>query len=160
MNRTLLDFWVGLFVAIGLVAAVFISLKVANQSSFHSAPTYTVTGYFNNIGGLKMRAPVKSAGVTVGRVTSVQLDTKIYQAKVTMAIDEQYAFSTDSSASILTAGVLGEQYIGIESGAEDAMLKNGDAIHLTSSAVVLEKLIGELGLKAASQKPTGATTSE
>lgn len=151
MNRSILDFWVGVFVAIGLAAIIFIALRVANQSSFYSSPSYNVNAYFNNIGGLKVRAPVKSAGVTIGRVNAIQLDTQSYQAVVTIALDEQYPFSSDSSASILTAGVLGEQYIGLETGAEEEILKNGDAIHLTSSALLLEKLISEFGLKSSSQ---------
>ena len=155
MNRSLLDFWVGLFAALGLAALVFIALKVANQSSFHSASSYEVVAYFNNIGGLKLRAPVKSAGVIVGQVTNIQLDTKTYQAKVRMALDQKYPFTTDSSASIITSGLLGEQYIGLEVGAETDMLKNGDTIRLTSSALLLEKLLSEFGLSKASSTSSG-----
>jgi phospholipid/cholesterol/gamma-HCH transport system substrate-binding protein len=160
MNRSLLDLWVGIFVALGLAAVIFIALKVANQSSFHAAPSYEVVAYFNNIGGLKLRSPVKSAGVIVGRVTDIQLDTKTYQAKVAMALDQQYVFSTDSTASIITSGLLGEQYVGLEVGAETDMLKNGDTIQLTSSALLLEKLIGEFGLTKASTKSTGSSANE
>lgn len=160
MNRSILDFWVGLFVALGMASIVFIALKVANQSSFHSAPSYEVTAYFNNIGGLKLRAPVKSAGVIVGHVTHIELDTKTYQAKVSMALEQQYPFTTDSSASIITSGLLGEQYVGLEAGAETEMLKSGDVIHLTSSALLLEKLIGEFGLNKAAAKPSGGAANE
>lgn len=156
MNRALVDLWVGVFVALGMAAVVFLALKVANQSSFHSAPSYEVHAYFSNIGGLKLRAPVKSAGVVVGRVTAIKLDTSSYQAKVSMALDEQYQFSIDSSASIITSGLLGEQYVGLDVGAETEVLNNGDTIELTSSALLLEKLIGEFGLnKAASVDAQG-----
>ncbi len=150
MNRNLLDFWVGLFIALGLAAVIFLALRVANQTSLSSAPSYPVIAYFDNIGGLKVRAPVKSAGVNIGRVTSIKLDPKTYQAKVEMQLDNRFEFSSDSSASILTAGLLGEQYIGLEAGADTEMLQPGDAIQFTSSAVVLEKLIGAFGLKQAS----------
>ena len=146
MNRSMVDLWVGLFVAFGLAAVVFLSLKVANQSSFRSAPSYEVNAYFTNIGGLKIHSPVKSAGVVVGRVTDIQLDTNNYQANVSMALEKRYQFSVDSSASIITSGLLGEQYVGIEVGAEDAMLEAGDTIEFTSSALLLEKLIGAFGL--------------
>ena len=150
MNRNLLDFWVGLFIALGLAAVIFLALRVANQTSLSAAPSYPVIAYFDNIGGLKVRAPVKSAGVNIGRVTSIKLDPKTYQAKVEMQLDNRFEFSSDSSASILTAGLLGEQYIGLEAGADTEMLQPGDAIQFTSSAVVLEKLIGAFGLKQAS----------
>jgi len=150
MNRSLLDYWVGLFVALGIGALIFLALKVANQSGLRAAPSYPVVAYFDNIGGLKLRAPVKSAGVNIGRVTSIKLDAKSYQARVVMQLDNRYQFSSDSSASILTAGLLGEQYIGLEAGADTEMLQAGDTIQLTSSAVVLEKLIGAFGLKQAS----------
>jgi phospholipid/cholesterol/gamma-HCH transport system substrate-binding protein len=144
MNRTLLDFWVGLFVTLGVVAIVFLALRVANQSTVNQANTYAVTAYFHNIGGLKVRAPVKSAGVTIGRVTSIDLDSTTYQAKVLMAIDDAYQFSSDASAGIYTSGLLGEQYVNLETGGETEMLKQGDTISFTSSALVLESLIGKL----------------
>lgn len=156
MNRTLVDLWVGFFVALGMAAVVFLALKVANQSSFRAAPSYEVHAYFTNIGGLKMRSPVKSAGVVVGRVTDIQLDTSNYQAKVSMALDNRYEFSVDSSASIITSGLLGEQYVGLDVGAEEDMLKAGDTIEFTSSALLLEKLIGEFGLN----KATGTSAEE
>ncbi len=160
MNRTLVDLWVGFFVALGMAAVVFLALKVANQSSFRAAPSYEVHAYFTNIGGLKMRSPVKSAGVVVGRVTDIQLDTANYQAKVSMAIDNRYEFSLDSSASIITSGLLGEQYVGLDVGAEEEMLKAGDTIEFTSSALLLEKLIGEFGLNKATNTSAEETNHE
>lgn len=156
MSCTAVDLWVGFFVALGLAAIVFLALKVANQSSFRAAPSYEVQAYFSNIGGLKMRAPVKSAGVVVGRVTHIELDTDSYQAKVSMAIENRYQFSVDSSASIITSGLLGEQYVGIDVGAEEEMLEAGDTIEFTSSALLLEKLIGQFGLNSASGSATPA----
>lgn len=143
MKRTLLDFWVGLFVLLGICAIVFMALRVANQSTVGSAKAYTVSAYFTNIGGLKIRAPVKSAGVAVGRIKSIQLDATSYQAKVELDIDQAFNFSSDTSAAILTSGLLGEQYISLETGADTDMLKEGDIIGLTSSAMVLESLIGK-----------------
>lgn len=160
MNRTLVDLWVGFFVALGMAAVVFLALKVANQSSFRAAPSYEVHAYFTNIGGLKMRSPVKSAGVVVGRVTDIQLDTTNYQAKVSMAIDNRYEFSLDSSASIITSGLLGEQYVGLDVGAEEEMLKAGDTIEFTSSALLLEKLIGEFGLNKATSTSVEETNHD
>ncbi len=143
MNRTIMDIWVGIFVAIGIAATVFISLRVANLLSSTSAATYQVHAEFNNIGGLKVRAPVKSAGVLVGRVTDISLDTVTYMALVTMDLEQQYSFSIDTSASILTSGLLGEQYVGLEIGGEEQKLQQNDKIMLTSSAMVLESLISE-----------------
>lgn len=160
MNRTLVDLWVGFFVALGMAAVVFLALKVANQSSFRAAPSYEVHAYFTNIGGLKMRSPVKSAGVVVGRVTDIQLDTSNYQAKVSMALDNRYEFSVDSSASIITSGLLGEQYVDLDVGAEEDMLKAGDTIEFTSSALLLEKLIGEFGLNKATSTSAEETNHE
>ncbi|MFA5493647.1 MAG: outer membrane lipid asymmetry maintenance protein MlaD [Porticoccaceae bacterium] len=144
MNRQILDFWVGLFVAVGIAATVFVSLKVANLTSFQQGTTYSVTAEFDNIGGLKVRAPVKSAGVTVGRVSGIHYDSDQHKAVVALAIDSQYEFSADSSMSILTSGLLGEQYIGVRSGSDTEMLQDGDVVWLTSSALVLETLIGEV----------------
>jgi len=141
MKRGMIDFWVGLFIAAGVVAILFLSLRVSSQSGLPPRSTYTVTANFDNIGGLKVRAPVKSAGVVVGRVTNIELDTSRYVAKVTMALDNHYHFSRDSSAEILTSGLLGEQYIGITPGADDKMLAAGSTFKLTSSAIVLEQLI-------------------
>lgn len=143
MEKTTLDLWVGLFVIAGLGALVVLAMRVGNLGSFSAAPTYVVHAHFDNIGGLKARAPVKSSGVVVGRVTEISFDTDKYKAKVTLNIDRRYPFSKDASASILTSGLLGEQYVGIDTGADSAMLKDGDAVALTQSAVVLEKLIGQ-----------------
>jgi phospholipid/cholesterol/gamma-HCH transport system substrate-binding protein len=138
-----LDFWVGLFVVLGFVALLFLALKAGNMNAMSFQPTYPVKLKFDNIGGLKPRAPVKSAGVTVGRVGSIGFDQNTYQALVTIDIDKQYQFPKDSSAKILTSGLLGEQYIGLEPGGDDQMLKSGDTISMTQSAVVLENLIGQ-----------------
>jgi phospholipid/cholesterol/gamma-HCH transport system substrate-binding protein len=138
-----MDIWVGIFAAIGIAATVFISLRVANLASATSGATYQVTAEFSNIGGLKVRAPVKSAGVVVGRVTDIRLNTGNYMAIVTLDLEQRYPFSTDTSASILTSGLLGEQYVGLEIGGEETQLQNNDRIMLTSSAMVLESLIGE-----------------
>ena len=144
MNRTALDLWVGFFVAIGFVALVFLALKVGNLgSSTLSGSTYTLTAQFDNIGGLKVRAPVKSAGVVIGRVGEIDFDSQTYMASVTLNVDSRYQFSKDTFASILTSGLLGEQYIGLEVGGDSTMLKNGDKIAKTQSAVVIEKLIGQ-----------------
>jgi phospholipid/cholesterol/gamma-HCH transport system substrate-binding protein len=143
MKKTALDFWVGLFVVLGFVALLFLALKAGNMSSLSFQSTYSVRLKFDNIGGLKPRAPVKSAGVTVGRVDSIGFDQNSYQAVVTIGIDKQYQFPKDSSAKILTSGLLGEQYIGLEPGGDDQMLKTGDTISMTQSAVVLENLIGQ-----------------
>lgn len=143
MKKTALDFWVGLFVVLGFVALLFLALKAGNMSSLSFQQTYAVKLKFDNIGGLKPRAPVKSAGVTVGRVGSIGFDQNTYQAVVTIEVDKEYQFPKDSSAKILTSGLLGEQYIGLDPGGDDQMLKNGDTITMTQSAVVLENLIGQ-----------------
>src|SRR5579859_2610893 len=143
MKKTALDFWVGLFVVLGFVALLFLALKAGNMSSLSFQPTYPVKLKFDNIGGLKARAPVTSAGVTVGRVDSIGFDTNSYQALVTIDLDKQYPFPKDTSAKILTSGLLGEQYIGLEPGGDSEMLKAGDTITMTQSAIVLENLIGQ-----------------
>jgi phospholipid/cholesterol/gamma-HCH transport system substrate-binding protein len=143
MQRGTLDLWVGLFVMAGIGALVILALKVGNLGSFSAAETYVVYAEFDNIGGLKARAPVKSAGVVVGRVDGISFDTQAYKARVKLNIEKKYPFSKDTAASVLTAGLLGEQYIGLETGAESDMLKDQDKITLTQSAVVLEKLIGQ-----------------
>ena len=143
MNRTTLDLWVGLFVALGIGAILFLALRVGNLVTFGSAPGYHLEAQFDNIGGLKLRAPVKAAGVVVGRVERVHLDPKTYQAVVTMKIDDGYEFTSDTIASILTSGLLGEVYIGLDAGGDPKMLANGSKITKTQSAVVLEKLIGQ-----------------
>ncbi|MDH4189108.1 MAG: outer membrane lipid asymmetry maintenance protein MlaD [Betaproteobacteria bacterium] len=143
MNRSIMDLWVGVFAAAGLLALLFLALKVGNLASFSTSQTYAVEVRFGNIGGLKVRAPVKSAGVVVGRVARIGFDSDSYKAVVTLNMDGAYRFPSDSSAKILTAGLLGEQYIGIEAGGDSAMLKGGDRIRLAQDAVVLENLIGQ-----------------
>ncbi|AUZ06131.2 mammalian cell entry-related protein [Vitreoscilla sp. C1] len=144
MKRNVLELWVGVFVALGVAALLFLSFKVASGTEqTGGSATYTVTASFNDIGGLKVKAPVKSAGVVVGRVGSIVLNPEDYRAKVTMHLQQPYQFSRDASAQILTSGILGEQYIGLMQGAEEATLANGDNIDLTSDALVLEQLIGK-----------------
>jgi phospholipid/cholesterol/gamma-HCH transport system substrate-binding protein len=143
MKRKALDLWVGVFVAIGLGALLFLALKVGNLASFSAAETYLVKANFDNIGGLKKRAPVKSAGVVVGRIEDIVFDTETYEAAVTFSIDKRYEFPKDTSAKILTSGLLGEQYVGLAAGGDAAKLKNGDTLKITQSAVVLENLISQ-----------------
>jgi phospholipid/cholesterol/gamma-HCH transport system substrate-binding protein len=143
MNRTAIDLWVGIFVTIGMAAIVFLALKVGNLTSLNTAPSYRLEARFDNIGGLKLRAPVKAAGVVVGRVERIRLDPKTYEAVVALKIDNGYEFTKDSIASILTSGLLGEVYIGLDAGGDAVMLTDGAAIAKTQSAVVLEKLIGQ-----------------
>ncbi len=156
MNRATIDLWVGIFVAAGLAALLFLALKVGNLASFSASPAYQVQAKFANIGGLKVRAPVKSAGVVVGRVSDVRFDTESYEAIVTLNVDARYQFPRDTSAKILTSGLLGEQYVGLEAGGDGVMLKTGDRLRLTQSAVVLENLISQfLYNKAADGKDAG-----
>jgi len=143
MGRSKNDIWVGLFVMIGLAALVFLALQSANLLSLSFQKTYTLTARFDNIGGLKARAPVKSAGVVVGRVAAITFDDKTYQAQVELNLNKRFVFPKDSSAKILTAGLLGEQYIGLEPGAEEKNLMAGDVIKQTQSALVLESLISQ-----------------
>jgi len=144
MNRTVLDLWVGVFVVAGMLALMFLALKVGNASeTYNVSQTYLLVANFDNIGGLKRRAPVKSAGVVVGRVADIQFDNDKFMARVTMTVDQRYKFPKDTTASILTAGLLGEQYIGLRGGGDEKTLQNGEAFQLTQSAVVLEELIGK-----------------
>lgn len=143
MSKAWLDLWVGLFVVAGIIALLFLALKVGSMSSVRMADSYQITAHFDNIGGLKVRAPVKSAGVVVGRVTGISFDDKTYEAEVVLSLDKRYAFPRDTSAAILTSGLLGEQYIGLEAGGDSVKLINGDRVKLTQSAVVLENLIGQ-----------------
>jgi phospholipid/cholesterol/gamma-HCH transport system substrate-binding protein len=157
MSKRGIETLVGLFVLLGLLALVFLALKAANLGSFNNDGGYAVTARFDNIGGLKARAPVRSAGVTVGRVKLISLDAKTYEGVVTLEIHNDVKFPRDSSAKILTAGLLGDQYVGIEAGAEDKPLAAGDTITQTQSAVVLENLIGQfLFSKAADAGQAGA----
>ena len=155
LNRSALDLWVGVFVALGIGAILFLALKVGNLIDFASAPGYRLEARFDNIGGLKARAPVKAAGVVVGRVESIKLDPKTYAAVVTMRIDRDYSFSKDTIASINTSGLLGEVYIGLDAGGDTAMLKDGDHIAKTQSAVVIEKLISQFLFDKAAQGGAG-----
>lgn len=159
MNRGWLDLWVGLFVLAGIGALMFLALKVGSMNTVSSTQSYQVTASFDNIGGLKVRAPVKSAGVVVGRVTEIGFDDGKFEAKVTLSLDKRYSFPRDSSASILTSGLLGEQYIGLEAGGDEVKLGNSDQIKLTQSAVVLENLIGQF-LYSKAEEPQTGTASE
>jgi phospholipid/cholesterol/gamma-HCH transport system substrate-binding protein len=143
MNRVTLDLWVGFFVAIGIGALLFLALKVGSFSGIKMEDTYRIEARFDNIGGLKVKAPVRSAGVLVGRVTNIRLDAETYEALVEMHIDGRYAFPKDTFASIYTAGLLGDQYIGLEPGGDARRLAAGDVISKTQSAVVLEKLVSQ-----------------
>jgi phospholipid/cholesterol/gamma-HCH transport system substrate-binding protein len=143
MQKRSLDVWVGLFVLLGAAALLFLALKAGNMSSFSFNPTYQVLSKFDNIGGLKPQAPVKSAGVVVGRVADIRFDDKTFQATVVLNLDSAYQFPKDSSLKILTSGLLGEQYIGISPGGDAKNLANGDKITSTQSAVVLEDLISQ-----------------
>ena len=143
MNRSAIDLWVGIFVAAGFAGLLFLALKVGNLASFSTAQTYQVHAKFANIGGLKVRAPVKSAGVVVGRVADVRFDNESFEAIVSMNLDYAYQFPRDTTAKILTSGLLGEQYVGLEAGGDGVMLKSGDRLRLTQSAVVLENLISQ-----------------
>jgi phospholipid/cholesterol/gamma-HCH transport system substrate-binding protein len=143
MKNRALEFWVGLFVLIGALALVFLALKAGNLSSFTGGEKYRVIAEFDNIGGLKVRAPVKSAGVVVGRVAGITLDSYTFRAKVALDMDSSFVFPEDSSARILTSGLLGEQYIGFEPGGALENLEAGDKVARTQSAVVLEDLISQ-----------------
>ncbi len=145
MKRLTIDFSVGIFVLIGICCLAFLSIKVATHANLRSSDkdNYTVYAGFTNIGSLKVNAPVKVSGFVVGRVTNISLNPSTYQAITTLIINNHYLFSSDTSAQILTTGLLGEQYVALQSGADSAMLKNGDTISITSSAMVLEDLIGK-----------------
>jgi phospholipid/cholesterol/gamma-HCH transport system substrate-binding protein len=143
MNRTILDLWVGFFVALGIAALLFLALKVGNLSSAHLSETYVLQAKFDNIGGLKVRGPVKSAGVVVGRIADIHFDPATYEAVVTMNVDGRYKFPKDTFAAIYTAGLLGEQYVGLDVGGDEKMLNPGETIAKTQSAVVLEKMISQ-----------------
>ena len=152
MQRTTLDLWVGAFVVAGIAALVVLALKVGNLSTYNVSETYQLSAYFTNIGGLKPTASVRSAGVLVGRVSSITLDTDRYEAKVTISIDKRYQFPKDTFANILTSGLLGEQYIGLVPGGDEEVLQDGDAFRKTQSAIVLEDLIGKFLFSQADEK--------
>ena len=144
MNTRTQELLVGLFVAAGLAALFMLSMSVSNLSSYGGADGYNITARFDNIGGLKVRSPVAASGVRIGRVSGIEYDVEGFEALVTMSIEPQFnAFPIDTSASILTSGLLGEQYIGLEPGAEEELMKNGAEIDITQSALVLEQIIGQ-----------------
>jgi phospholipid/cholesterol/gamma-HCH transport system substrate-binding protein len=151
MNRSTIDLWVGIFVAAGFAGLLFLALKVGNLASFSTAQTYAVQARFSNIGGLKVRAPVKSAGVVVGRISDIRFDNESFEAIVSLNLDSGYQFPRDTTAKILTSGLLGEQYVGLEAGGDGVMLKSGDRLRLTQSAVVLENLISQFLFKSAAE---------
>lgn len=143
MNRKSIEIMVGLFVLLGMLGLLFLALQAANLATFGGNDSYSIQARFDNIGGLKVRAPVRSAGVTVGRVTAITLDGKTFQGLVTLDIDREFQFPRDSSAKIQTSGLLGDQYVGIEPGADEKNLSVGQVITQTQSAIVLENLIGQ-----------------
>ncbi|MDR0587727.1 MAG: outer membrane lipid asymmetry maintenance protein MlaD [Burkholderiales bacterium] len=158
MKRATIDLWVGIFVVLGLVALLFLALQVGNLASVgREAKTYRIEAHFDNIGGLKPRAPVKAAGVVVGRVEQIRFDPKLYEAVAVMNINEKYSFTTDTLASVLTSGLLGEVYIGLDVGGSEEMLVNGSVLPRTQtqSAVVLEKLIGQFFLRESTASSGG-----
>lgn len=159
MQRSKTDLWVGLFVLIGAAAVLFLALKSANLLSLNFDTSYKVTAKFDNIGGLKPRAAVKSAGVVIGRVENISFDDKSYQASVNLAMESRYVFPKDSSLKILTSGLLGEQYIGIEAGASDKNMAAGDVIKQTQSAVVLENLISQFLFSKAAEPSAPASAA-
>ena len=156
MERTTIDLWFGAFVTAGFVALLVLALKVGNLGAERASETYKIEARFDNIGGLKVRAPVRSAGVVVGRVADIHFDNARYQADVTLALDKRYKFPKDTTASINTSGLLGESYVGLDAGGDDKSLEAGDRITITQSAVVLEKLIGQFLFSKASESPGSA----
>jgi phospholipid/cholesterol/gamma-HCH transport system substrate-binding protein len=153
MERTTIDLWVGIFVALGVAALLGLAMKVGNLTTNTVGETYTLNANFENIGGLKPRAPVKSAGVVVGRISDIKFDPVNYEAVVSLNIDKKYSFPKDTFANIYTAGLLGEQYLGLEAGGDEEKLKNGDKIEKTQDAVVLEKMISQFLYNKASEAP-------
>jgi len=155
MNRTTLDLWVGFFVAIGLAALMLWALKVGNLASSSASETYRLQAEFDNIGSLKVRAPGKTAGVVVGRVSDIRFNPETYRAVVGMLVDSRYKFPCDTTLTINTSGILGEQYVGFEVGGDTEMLKNGDTVKTTQSAIVLEKLISQFMFDKAAETDAG-----
>lgn len=144
MTSRKIEILVGLFVAAAVAAFFMLAMSVSNMSSYGNADSYQLKAHFDNIGGLKVRSPVAAGGVRIGRVTEIQYNNESYEAVVSMSIEQQYnRFPVDTAASILTSGLLGEQFVGFEPGAEEEFLKNGDSIDLTQSALVLEQIIGQ-----------------
>jgi len=153
MNRMTLDLWVGVFVAIGLGALLFLGLKVGNLATTSTGETYVLKANFDNIGGLKVRGPVKSAGVVVGRISEIRFDPESYEAVVAMNIDSRYRFPKDTTVGIYTSGLLGEQYVGFDAGGDEKMWNAGDTIVKTQKAVVLEQLISQFLFNKAAEGP-------
>lgn len=143
LSRKALDILVGAFVLLGIAAIFFLALRVAGSSAFRNGEGYNLVAHFENIGGLKPRAPVKSAGVVIGRVVEIRFDNETFDAAVLMQIDKRYQFPRDTAAKILTSGLLGEQYVGLSAGGDMVNFKDGDTVKMTQSAVVLENLIGQ-----------------
>jgi len=160
MTKRQTETLVGLFVVLGMLAILFLALKAANLTSFSFDATYPLLARFDNVGGLKVGSPVKSAGVTIGRVASISFDNKSFQGLVTMQIERKYEFPTDSSAKILTAGLLGDQYVGVDPGGEDKNLQSGDTIKMVQSAVILENLIGQVLYSKAAEGPSKESTNK
>ncbi len=154
MGKRQTEILVGGFVLLGLLAILFLAMKSANLASFSFDSHYRVLARFDEIGGLKVKAPVKSAGVTVGRIADISFDNKTFQALVTLEIDRRYEFPTDTSAKVLTAGLLGDRYVGLEPGGDDKNLQPGDVIKMTQSAIVLENLIGQFLYSKAAESPS------
>ena len=153
MERKAVDLWVGLFVVAGIVALMMLALKVGNFGAYSPKDVYVVSAHFDNIGGLKEQAPVRSSGVVVGRVSGIRFDTKKFDAEVTITMDGKFKFPSDTTAAILTSGILGENYVGLEAGGGNDNLKQGDEITLTQSAVVLEKIISQFLYSKAQEAP-------
>jgi phospholipid/cholesterol/gamma-HCH transport system substrate-binding protein len=151
MERTTMDFWVGVLVLLGLASFFGLAMKVGNLTSSNLGPTYSITAAYENIGGLKPRAPVKSAGVVVGRVAEIKFDPATYEAIVRLDVDKRFPFPKDTFANIYTAGLLGEQYVGLEAGGDEETLADGDKITQTQDAVVLEKMISQFLYSKASE---------
>ena len=153
MSRITLDIWVGFFAVIGIAALLFLALRVASSTTIHASEGYVVHAKFDNIGSLKVRAPVRSAGVLVGRVVDIRFDNALFEAVVTMNLDQRYHFPKDSSAKILTSGLLGEQFVGLTPGGDTVNLENNDTLRITQSALVLENLIGQFLFSKAAEGP-------
>ena len=159
MGKKHIEILVGLFVLLGMMGLTFLALRAANLGSVGGGDTYSMQARFDNIGGLKVRAPVRTAGVNVGRVTGIALDGKTFQGVVKMEIDRSFQFPKDTSAKILTSGLLGDQYVGLEPGGDDKNLAPGDTVAQTQSAVVLENLIGQFMTNRADAPAGGASGS-
>ncbi|GAA5158527.1 outer membrane lipid asymmetry maintenance protein MlaD [Viridibacterium curvum] len=153
MKRSTIDLWVGIFVVLGVAALIFLAMKVGNLAGSKLQDPYPLSAEFDNIGGLKVRAPIKSAGVVVGRIESIELNPETFRALVKMRVDSRFSFPRDTFATINTSGLLGEQYIGLEPGADDQVLKPGEKMKKTQSAVVLEKLISQFMFSKAEEGP-------